>query len=72
MTDVESGIFWPEKVMLVMSDDRTWCGVPTKMASVLELFSCRKFCFIHAFISSRQVVRVDDGRAAEGVGFVLR
>ena len=39
----ERGMFWPEKVTLVMEDDWTWCGVPTKMASVLEALSCRKF-----------------------------
>lgn len=72
MTDVERGISWPEKITLVMSDVRTRCGVPTRIASVFELFNCWKFCFIHAFISSRQLVRVDDGRAAEGVEFVLR
>ena len=39
------------------------------MASVLELFSCRKFSFIHAFISSRQVVMVDDDAdGADGNG----
>ena len=43
------------------------------IASVLELFNCRKFCFIHAFISSRQMVIVDadtdggdSGRAERG------
>ena len=40
------------------------------MASVLELLSCRKFCVIHAFISSRQVVMVDEGDG-EGDGGVL-
>ena len=45
--------------MLVMEDDWIWCGVPTKIASVLEVFSWRKLCFIHAFISSRQAVSVD-------------
>ena len=68
-----------------MGDEWTWWGVPIRMASVLELFSCKKFIFIHAFISSRQVVSVDDGdddgkaaddgdddgRAAEGGGSVL-
>ena len=38
----ESGRFWPEKVMLVIGDDLTWCGVPIRMASVLVLFNCRK------------------------------
>ena len=33
------------------------------MASVLELFSWRKLRVIHALISSRQVVRVEDGDA---------
>ena len=45
-------------MVVVMVDDRTWCGVPTIMASVLELLSFRKFCFIHACISSRQAVSV--------------
>ena len=63
---------WPEKVMVVMVDEQTWCGVPTRMASVLELFSCRKLSFIHASISSRQVVSVESGRGVEGVGFVFR
>lgn len=72
--------------MLVMGDEWTWWGVPIRMASVLELLSCKKFNFIHAFISSRQVVSVDDGdgddraaddgdndgRAAEGSESVLR
>ena len=50
-------------------DDRIWCGVPTRIASVFELLSCRKFAFIHAFISSRQVETVV--KAAEDVGFVF-
>lgn len=64
--------------MVVMGDDWTWCGVLISMASVLELFNWRKFCFIQAFISSRQVVSVDGsddddgGGAAEGVGSVFR
>ena len=41
------------------------------MASVIVLFSSRKFCLIHASTSSRQVVRVDDNKAEEEVGFVL-
>ena len=59
----------PEKLMLVIVDDRVWCGVPTRMASVFEPLSCRKLAAIHTFISSRQVESVDG--AAEGVGFVL-
>ena len=55
--------------MLVIVDDRVWCGVPTRMASVFEPLSCRKLAAIHTFISSRQVESVDG--AAEGVGFVL-
>ena len=42
--------------MLVIVDDRVWCGVPTRMASVFELLSCRKLAVIHTFISSRQVL----------------
>ncbi len=71
MTDVESEISWPEKVMLLMTDVRTWFGVSISMASVLELFSCKKFCFIHAFISSRQVVKMEDGMTEDGVELVL-
>ena len=41
---------------VVILDDWTWWGVPTRMASVLEQFSCRKLSFIHASISSKQVV----------------
>ncbi len=67
MTDVESKISWPEKVMLLMTDVRTWFGVPIKMASVLELFSCNTFCFIHAFISYRQVVKMENGMTEDGV-----
>ena len=59
VTDVERGMFWPEKVMWVMGDDWTWFGVPTKIASVFELFSCRKFSRIQAFISSMQLLRGD-------------
>ncbi|XP_010775286.1 zinc finger protein 8-like [Notothenia coriiceps] len=47
---------WPEKVMVVMVDDRTWCGVPTMMAPVLELetqeislFERQKNCFLRLF-----------------------
>lgn len=58
--------------MLVMVDDRVWCGVPTRMASVFELLSCRKLSAIQALISSRQVVSMDEGRVAEGVVLVLR
>ena len=77
VTTGERGRSWLEKVMLVIVDDLTWCGVPMRMASVFELFSCRKLSVIHAFISSRQVVSVDDGdggddRGAEGRGIVLR
>ena len=72
VTTDERGMVWPEKLMLVMVADWTWCGVPMIMASVFELFSCRKLSFIHAFISSRQVVSVDTDRAVEGVGFFLR
>ncbi len=68
MTDVESEISWPEKVMLLMTDVRTWFGVPIRMASVLELL---KFCFIHTFISSRQVVKMEDGMTEDGVELVL-
>ena len=50
--------------MLVILDDRVWCGVPTRMASVFEPLSCRKLAAIHTFISSRQVESVD--RAGEG------
>ena len=64
VTDMERGMTCPEKVMLVMEDDWIWCGVPTSMTSVLELFNCRKLCFVHSFISSRQVVRVDSGDGA--------
>ena len=67
VTIEERVMSWPERVMVVMVDDRTWCGVPTIMASVLELLSFRKFCFIHACISSRQAVSVGEGRAAEEV-----
>ena len=45
--------------------------MPIRMASVLWLLSCRKLSFIHASISSRQVVSVDVGRGAEEVGVVL-
>ena len=69
VTKDERWMSWPEKVMLVILDDRVWCGVPTRMASVFEPLSCRKLAAIHTFISSRQVESVD--RAAEGVGFVL-
>ncbi len=76
-----------EKVVAVIWDDSTWYGVPTSMASVLELFKWEKFSRIQAFISSKQVVSVasggddddddddddeEDDRAAEGVGSVLR
>ena len=44
-----------------MGEDWTWFGVPTKIASVMELFSCRKFCCIQAFISSMQVLKDVDG-----------
>ena len=69
MTEDESCITWLENVMLVIVDDRVWCGVPTRMASVFQPLSCRKLAAIHTFISSRQVESVD--RAAEGHGFVL-
>ena len=42
VTTEERGMIWLEKVMLVIGDDLTWCGVPIRMASVLELLSCRK------------------------------
>ena len=45
--------------MLVKEDDWIWCGVPTKIASVLELFTWRKLCFIHTLIFSRKAVSVD-------------
>ena len=45
--------------------------MPTRMASVLELFNCRKLSSIHVLISSRQVVSVDVGRGAEEVGVDL-
>lgn len=41
VTVLESGMLWPEKEMLVMDDESSWWGVPIRMASVLELFSCR-------------------------------
>ncbi len=72
ITDVESGIFWPEKVILEITDVWIWCGVPTRMASVFELFNCRKFWLIQASTSSRQVVMVEDDRAAEVDELVLR
>ena len=56
VTKDERWMSWPEKVMLVILDDRVWCGVPTRMASVFELLSCRKLAVIHTFISSRQVL----------------
>ena len=46
--------------MHVMGDELTWCGVPMRMASVLLLFNWRKLSLIHAFISSRQMVIVDE------------
>ena len=46
--------------MCVMGDDQTWSGVPTKMASVSEPLSWRKFFAIEVFISSRQVLSVDE------------
>ncbi len=64
-------MFWTEKVMLKITDIRTWCGVPTKMTSVFELFKCRTFSLIHAFTSSRQVVNVEDDRAAVKVKLKL-
>ncbi len=63
---------WPEKVMLEITDVWTWSGVPAKMASAYELFKCRKFWLIHAFTSSRQVVKVEDDRAAEVDELVFR
>lgn len=45
--------------MLDMEDDWIWCGVLTKIASVLELFKRRKLCFVHTFIISRQAVSID-------------
>ena len=69
MTKDERWMSWPEKVMLVILNDRVWCGVPTRMASVFEPLSCRKLAAIHTFISSRQVEIVD--RVAEGFGFVF-
>ncbi len=71
MTDVESEISWPEKVMLFMTDVQTWFGGLIRMASGLELFSYKKFCFIHTFISSRQVVKMEDGMTEDGVELVL-
>ncbi len=35
--------------------------MPTSMALVLKLFNQRKFWLIQAFISSKQVLRVDTG-----------
>ena len=61
VTTGERGRSCPEKLMLVMGDVFVWCGVPIRIISVLELFSCKKLLLIHAFISSRQVVRVDRG-----------
>ena len=49
--------------MLVMGHVLIWWGVPIRMASVFRLLSRRKLQLIHAFISSRQVDRVDDGDA---------
>ena len=47
--------------MLVMGHDLIWWGVPISMASVFELFNWRKLTVIHALISPRQVVRMEDG-----------
>lgn len=69
MTKDDRWMSWLEKVMLVIVDYRVWCGVPTRMASVFELLSCKKLATVHAFISSRQVESVQ--RAAEGFGLVL-
>lgn len=54
------GMLRPENVMLFMDDDLVWWGVPTMMASVLELFYWRKLPPIHTFISTRQLVSRDD------------
>ena len=70
MTKDERWMSLLEKLMLVIMDDRVWCGVPTRMASVFEPLSFRRLAAIHTFISSRQVEGVD--RAAEGVGFDQR
>ena len=61
---------WPEKLMLVIVDDRVSCGVPTRMASVFEPLCCRMLAAILNFIASRQVESVD--RAGEGLGSFLR
>lgn len=45
------------KVRCVCGECWTWWGVPTSTASVLLLFTWRKFCFIHVLISSRQVFK---------------
>ena len=42
------------------------------MASVFELFNCKKFDFIHAFISSRQMVIVDDDAGGADGGSAVR
>ena len=42
VTTEERGRIWLENVMLVIGDELTWCGVPIRMTSVLELLSCRK------------------------------
>ena len=41
----------------------------TEWLPSFELFNCRKFCFIHASISSRQDVNEDNGRGCRGSGF---
>ncbi|MEQ2163325.1 hypothetical protein GOODEAATRI_028890 [Goodea atripinnis] len=65
VTEEERGMSRPEKVMVVMKDKWSCRRVPNKISSVLELFSCRKWWFIHAFISFRQSVSVDsDGGGA--------
>lgn len=39
VTVVERGIFWPEKVMLVMGDERIWCGVLTSSGGQIDPIS---------------------------------
>ena len=59
-------MFWPEKAIWVMGDE--WL-VKIKIASVLELLTCRKFSFIQTSISSSQMFKDDeDSEAACGIG----
>ena len=55
-----------------MGHDWIWWGVPINMASVFVLFNWRKLRVIHALISSRQVVRMDEGDGGELVVTGLR